>query len=945
MNIPSSTYRIQLHKNFTFVQLEEILDYLHQLGISTIYASPITAAFKGSQHGYDVTNPQIVNPEIGTEADLAKLTGLLAARNMTWLQDIVPNHMAYVSDNNWLWDVLQRGEKSEYYSFFDTNTKDAQELTGPRIMAPFLGKTLTECLQNKEINLQFQPDGLSTGGFVLNYYDNLYPVAIPSWQWIVTVAEGCPPALLSSLQQLEAMISEPAAVWTAAKEQWIRQAADNPEWRSFLQQRVAFFNEQPALLAELVNNQHYILTHAHLAASRINYRRFFTVNSLICLRMEDPAVFSAYHTAISRWVKQGYIQGVRIDHIDGLAFPRRYLTELKQLLGQDCYVVAEKIQAANEPLPENWQLEGTSGYDFLAMVNQLLTDETGYRELISFYRDKIDRCPAYEEIVFSKKISFLQTQMGGEWDNLLGVLISQPLPGLDNLDKVALKQALGILMASFPVYRTYPEGIGNSGAVANPDVKANPEPAAAPQSLQDAVSPKLIDDPAAPQPAAPISDADRNVIDQAFSNAAARYPAEGSRELNFLKDLFRTSGVFQARLMQFTGPLAAKGIEDTTFYVYNPLISRNEVGDNPSIESLSAAEFHQAMTHRQQHLPYSMNATATHDTKRGEDARIRLNWLTAIPEEWIARVEKWQQINRTLIAPVPGAFSRTPDTPSSVNPAAGRMPTANDEYLIYQALLGSFPEDLVVTDAYRERFHQYLTKALREAKTNTGYDKPNETYESKCHDFVTAILEQQSAFLEDFIPFAYKIVRESNPYTLSQTLLKLTAPGIPDIYQGAESWDLSLVDPDNRLPVDYAARKKMLTKIQQGQPIKDRDHQGAGKLFIIHQTLTYRNQYPQVFTAGAYIPVTVPEPLIAYLRRHEDDWALVILPLIRKGRPIPKTLSITLPAEAPSDWTNLFTGQKEFGSRAAKDGDNGITLEVKGILSEFPVALLVGQSS
>ena len=1047
MQIPSSTYRIQLHKDFTFHHLEEILNYLHQLGISTIYASPITTAIKGSQHGYDVTNPLIINPEIGTDAGLKKLADLLKARNMNWLQDIVPNHMAFDSSNPWLRDVLERGKDSEYYRFFDIDTDHSREWTGSKIMAPFLGKTLTECLQHKELTLQFLPDGqsadpaaaassssstsdpiaassplLSVGassanptsgpiapssplpsaanGFVISYYDNHYPVSVSSWQWICTVADGCPPELLASLRQLEPIAQQRADKWSAAREKWIRQTTAHEEWMSFLEQRILFFNEQPALLTELINNQHYILTHGHLAASRINYRRFFTVSSLICLRMEDPVVFAAYHQQIREWVQKGYLQGLRIDHIDGLAFPREYIQTLKRFFGEDCYTVAEKILAAGEQLPENWQLEGTSGYDFLSMVNQLLTDEVGYRELIAFYRARIDQCPAYEDIVFSKKLNFLKTQMGGEWNNLMDLLLCVSLPEADKMDKPALKEALAILMASFPVYRTYPEptpppddlsansalsvnsGLSsdsshsaNSNHPANsgrsPDIShsANsgfsPEVSHAANSALSADSSRSTNSGFSPDSShsadsgfsadnslsadsgslspdrrsfPPISDADRNFIDQAFSRAASRYPAEGSAELNFLKDIFRKPGVFQTRLMQFTGPLAAKGVEDTTFYVYNPLISRNEVGDNPSIDSLSPADFHQAMIHRQAHLPHSMNATATHDTKRGEDARIRLNWLTAIPEEWIARVEKWQQLNRAFIR-------KDPHANSSANPAAGRTPTANDEYLIYQALLGSFPEDLLVTDVYRERVHQYLTKALREAKTNTGYDSPNEAYEKKCHDFLTAILQQESGFLEDFIPFVYKIIRESTPYTLSQTLLKLTAPGIPDIYQGAESWDLSLVDPDNRLPVDYASRKKMLAKIKEGEQIKEGEHKGAGKLFTIYKTLAYRNQHPQVFTAGAYIPVTVPGPLLSYMRRHEENWALVILPLIRRGQPIPKTLSITLPAEAPSDWINLFTGQNEFGSPTAKDGNKTINLELKGILSEFPVALLVGKSS
>ncbi|HTI09717.1 MAG TPA: malto-oligosyltrehalose synthase [Puia sp.] len=912
MSLPSSTYRIQLHAGFTFQRLEDILNYLQELGISTVYASPVTTATKGSQHGYDVTDALVLSPEIGTEQEWERLAGLLKKKGMDWLQDIVPNHMAFDSSNSWLYDVLERGKNSAYYRFFDIDTDHSTELLGDKIMVPFLGKTLTECLQGSELKLIFKclapstgSDGSScTDGFFIKYYDKEFPISTSSYTWICTIADGCPPALLFSLHDLEQAALQPVDIsvtaWAVAKAKWIEQVRTKADWVSFLRQRVSFFNEQQALIGELLNNQHYVLTHGSLAASRINYRRFFTVNSLICLRMEDPIVFTAYHEKIRQWMQKGYLQGLRIDHIDGLAFPRPYIERLRNLFGKECYIVAEKILTGEELLPEDWPLQGTTGYDFLSMINQLMTDENGYRELQTFYQERIKDNTPYEEIIFAKKHNYLKTQMGGEWNNLVDLLLSLPLLAAEKMNKERLKEALGILMASFPVYRVYPELTGKG-------------------------------------PGSSFPEASRHLIDNTFV-IARKKTSSSSPELAFLESLFEESGdmeknrqkkIFQARLMQFTGPLAAKGIEDTTFYTYNPLIARNEVGDSPGIMTMTPAEFHQKMVQRRQSLPHSMNATATHDTKRGEDSRIRLNWLTAHPLEWIEKVKKWSVINRALL---------TPEAPSS-----------NDEYLIYQSLLGCFPMDLIVTDPFRERLHQYLTKALREAKTNTNWEAPNEAYEKKCQSFLNEILRPESAFLEDFIPFVFEVIRRSVPFCLSQVLVKLTAPGMPDIYQGSECWDLSLVDPDNRAPVDYALRKNLLSKIKEEEKkgasvvlnfTAAHQQQGAEKLFTIYKTLAYRNQYPQVFSAGDYIPVEAALPLLSYIRRYEADWVLVIFPLIRREIPIPETFSISLPPDAPSEWVNIFTGE-----RLQSSGNAGYTLQCKGLLLKFPVAMLTNSTS
>jgi|GEM_PF-251522 len=871
---PSATYRVQLHAGFNFRNLEEIIPYLHQLGITTIYASPITTAFTGSTHGYDVTDPLIINPEIGTRRDLEKIAGLLKKHKMNWLQDIVPNHMAYDSGNPWLYDVLERGRVSPYYTWFDLDTDPAAELIGNKIMAPFLGNTLTECLQKGEIVLR-----LTEKGFVIGYFDKEYPVAASLYPWIITVAPGYPGALASSLQGWDHAIQLPMTEWTAYKKDWLQKCRETPQWMAFIDQRISFINGRLALVDELLKSQHYILTHAHLAAAHINYRRFFTVNSLICLRMEKEEVFQAYHQLFHQLYKDHMIQGLRIDHIDGLAAPGKYITGLRRHFGKDCYIVAEKILAAGEELPAQWEIQGETGYEFLALSGQLLTDVEGALELQAFYRDTFSEdMPAYSDLVFDRKLHFLTTQMGGEWNNLTDLFLRQ-VPteissGPDRLQREEIREALGTFMAAFPVYRVYPE------------TDALPTP-------------------------------QEGYCRQAFSRARSKAP-QLSAAFDLLDKWMMVSPVFFARLMQFTGPLAAKGIEDTTFYIYNPMIALNEVGNSPAVMGMTPAVFHDRMIHRQNTRPRALNATTTHDTKRGEDSRLRLQYLTAIPDRWRSAVTQWMRLNSPFITEADGQ----------------RIPSLNDEYFIYQSLLGGFPADLFVSDSFRSRFHDFLTKALREAGRNTSYDRPNETYEKNCHAFVGSILQNESAFLEDFIPFADTVIHTAMTYSLSQLLLKCTAPGIPDIYQGSELWQLSFVDPDNRTPVAYAVRKYLLGKIRdEGAKglqavldlVKDNERKGGAKLYVTQKVLGYRKEHPQVFDAGDYIPLDAPDTVLSYVRRHGKDWALIIIPLIRKDRDAADRLVLSLPDDAPRTWTDLFTGDAfRSKSGAGKAGGSGI---------------------
>jgi len=875
MHIPTSTYRIQLNDAFTFSDLAAIIGYLHELGISTVYASPITTAVKGSQHGYDVADALSLNPEIGTEQQLKSLADTLDGYNMSWLQDIVPNHMAYDVSNPWLFDVLERGKDSIYYRYFDIMAGGTGDERDERLMAPFLGNDLSVCLDKSEISLQF------TGhGFFLRYYDKDYPVGAGLYHWICGSGSTLPGKTLKS---------DPAT-WAATKSEWLREMRADPKMKGSIAARVALINSQRPLLEQLLQNQHYLLTNAREAAACINYRRFFTINGLICLRMEEKEVFDAWHRTLYRWHEKGWIDGLRVDHIDGLADPKGYLQRIRQRFGH-CYLVAEKILTGQERLPDDWPLEGTTGYDFLAAASQVLTCPEGSRALLNFYLKNIINLDNYETIIYERKLNFLFKYMGGEMEQLLRLLDELPSPGTTGLDRHRLREALAVWMSSFPVYRAYPDAQG-------------------------------------------VSPADRTIFVTSLEAAKDRRP-DLLPGLDFLAGLGdyddsetgRQRFQFLGRLMQWTGPLAAKGIEDTTFYIYNPYIAHCEVGDSPGIAGIPADEFHRRMQERHSRWPHTLNATTTHDTKRGEDSRIRLSFLSSIPREWMNAVTQWRQLNAGLVQPVAG------------RPA----PSPNDEYLIYQSLLGGFPEDGIVTDDFRQRVAGWLLKALREAKTETNYDTPDEAYERQCQEFVISLLRPDSSFLSTFTPFALDVIRRCRVYCLSQLMLKLTAPGIPDIYQGSELWDLSFVDPDNRRPVNFGLRADLLRQIKsaEGQGTSavfdllclHRDR-GIEKLFLLYRVLNCRRQQPVLFADGEYIPVPCEGPMLAYLRRHGNDWALVGVPLLSAHEVIP--VKLKLPAEAPSIWTDVFTG-------ADVHTKTGTPCQPEG-LTDWPVILLTGSA-
>lgn len=878
MNIPASTYRVQLHKDFNFRHLEGVLDYIQALGITTIYAAPILRATPGSMHGYDITDPHVINPEIGTLEEFRSLVKKVQERKMSWIQDIVPNHMAFHTDNFRLMDVLERGKESEFANYFDIIWDHHSEKLRGKVQVPFLGKPLDECIDEGEVKL-----GFSEAGITVDYLQTSYPAS----------------ATVYSSLGMDLRFPNASNLgyddWQRIKKEWLKKTSGSNDHLTKILESLDQINADKEKLRELLAKQFYILCYWKESEREIGYRRFFTVNELICLRMEDQKVFDGYHTFLYSLYKEGLIQGLRVDHIDGLRDPATYLQRLRELFGKDCYIIAEKILEAKEQMPKSWPLEGTSGYEFLSFASQLMTNRAGAKKLLSFYKELVPQLPPYRDLVKKNKRMILEKYMAGEWENL--AVLFNKLGLSAHYDSAKIKEALAALMIALPVYRIYPGEL-------------------------------------------PVQDEELQIVNEAFGKALTESPMLKT-ELNYLHSLFTnvehgkdSSNVlnFIQRLMQFTGPLTAKGVEDTTFYVYNPLISHDEVGDAPSSLGISITDFHRKMQLRQSSAPYSLNATATHDTKRGEDSRLRLNALCDFPEQWIDLVTQWMKVNQKF-------HKRT---------AKGILaPTPNDEYYIYQSILGGFPEDLQTSHEFLERLQTYYVKVLREAKVNTDWAAPDEDYEQACLEFIRAILVPESDFLKTLTPFLDEIVKLSNRYSLAQSLIKITSPGIPDTYQGAGLWDLSFVDPDNRRPVDYQKRIDFLNQIQEKEAesnsilfsyLEDHRLEGVEKLFVTSKALNFRKENPEVFTKGNYIPLQLTGKdmvTVCYARNLNSKWALLVIPLRAKSQSPTDDIQISdevvLPEGAPTLWKNVFTGD-------IYNIENRISVEE--CCASFPIALL-----
>lgn len=877
MKNPVSTYRVQLSPEFTFDHLQEILDYLEEFGISTIYSAPIFQARKGSNHGYDITDPFKINREIGRLEALRKISERLRRKNMTWLQDIVPNHMAFDGNNVWLHDIFELGPESKYYNYFDV---DWDYKGWQKMMAPFLGKHLDEVLKEKELQLFHAKKGI-----FLNYFDHYYPVSAKSYATIFT-GDG-----FAKWQEKFSNSSGEKEDWQELKEFFLREVEKDQEFRNKVQSALQEINSSEEKLRKVLDEQYFLPTHWKKTEQEINFRRFFTINDLICLRMEDREVFDSYHRFILQLCDENIIQGLRIDHIDGLFDPKEYLEFLREELGDDFYIIVEKILELDEKLPLDWSSQGTSGYAFLAFANQLFTKNESREKFTSFFAEIDREHEDYEALVYEQKLFILKERMGGEYNNLWKMAGEKEL--VDSED-AQMKEALGAFLAAFPVYRIYPEEF-------------------------------------------PLKKKQKKILEEAFDNARSHNSAlEG--ELEELKKLFLGEAdkkqedmlSFLQRCQQFTGPLAAKGGEDTSFYIYNRLISHNEVGDSPENFGISVTDFHQRMEKRAQDFPLSINATATHDTKRGEDARMRINVLSELTEEWLSHYKKWKELSQKSES------------------SAG--PDANEEYFIYQMLLGAWPHETEPGEEFLERSKAYLMKVLREAKVNSSWAAPNEEYEQSVFDFLNFLLKNDD-FRKDFLPFQKKISAFGAIKSLSQSLLKITAPGIPDVYQGTELWDLSYVDPDNRRPVNYQKRQEFLSGFDNITSenvgiLKKEFNSGKIKMFCLHKALKLRQKFSEVFEKGRYISLETQEGfsenLVTFCRKKEERYILIVAPVLvteifnddlNLKPEMAGTSAFSMPEGFPEKWKNVFT-ETEVG---------GKDLKFEDLFKDFPVALLTNE--
>jgi (1->4)-alpha-D-glucan 1-alpha-D-glucosylmutase len=930
MRIPASTYRIQFHAGFPFEAAKQIVAYLADLGISDLYASPIFKARADSTHGYDIVDPTLLNSELGSQEEFELLVSELQKYEMGWLQDIVPNHMAYDSQNKLLMDVLENGPDSESFDFFDIEWNHAYEDIRGRVLAPLLGDFYGRCLENGEIQLGYDETGLS-----VNYYSLKLPVRVESYARFITQNLG---GLARSLGRHHPdfvkllgilYIVKNIPVEAKGKERYdqvefvkglLWELYDqNQEVQGFVDSNIEFFNGQKGQpesfnpLDHLLSEQFYRLAFWKVGAEEINYRRFFTVNELISLKIEEPKVFHKTHSLIGQLVEEGKITGLRIDHIDGLYDPTQYLERLREKMG-DVYITVEKILELEEDLSDIWPIEGTSGYDFMNYVNGVFCRCETEQRLQKIYTRFAELNQPYKELVVEKKKLIIERNLAGDLDNLalsLKRVAGQTRQGSD-FTLNGLQRALVEVLALFPVYRTY----------------INPQG---------------------------LTEADRKQVNQVIEKAKSQLPLL-LNELDFIRKLllleydeFLTQTQreewlhFVMRLQQLTGPLMAKGVEDTLLYVYSRLLSLNEVGGNPGQFGISLSAFHEFNQRRNEYWKNSMSATATHDTKRGEDVRSRLNVLSEIPEEWERQVMRWSEINQ----------------PKKLQTDSRVVPSANDEYFLYQTLLGAFPFDQNGDrSTFLTRIKDYVIKAVREAKVNTAWLRPDSEYEEGYLSFVEQVLDpaEGNQFLKEFLPFQKRISDYGIFNSLSQVLLKNTAPGVPDLYQGTELWDLSLVDPDNRRPVDYDQRILCLQELKAGiqtnilqliDTLLDTRVDGRIKLFLTFRVLQSRKANRSLFEQGNYQPLSVSgkfkDHVIAFARSFEGKTAIAITPrfltgIIEAGQlPLGEQIwadtAIELPADSSSSWQDAVSAQ----ALQVKSH-----LPVGEALKHFPVALLIG---
>jgi (1->4)-alpha-D-glucan 1-alpha-D-glucosylmutase len=978
--IPCATYRLQFNHSFTFAAAARVVSYLHALGVSDCYSSPYFKACPGSPHGYDVIDHGTLNPELGSDEDYGAFTAELRRHRMGQILDVVPNHVGIARGKNPRWaDVLENGPSALSAPFFDIDWAPVKAALANKVLLPILGDQYGRVLENQELALSYQD-----GAFFLVYYDHHLPIAPRPSTAILSHRLGDlertlgadHPHLLEFRSIITALTHLPLRTETdrekvmernrekeIIKKRLAALTAECAAVATFVADNVRFFNgtkgESRSFdpLDALLDDQAYRLAYWRVAAEEINYRRFFDINELAAVRTEDPAVFAVIHQLPLRLLEEGKITGVRIDHVDGLYDPSGYLWRLQQAAYQalhagapalngahprqgnhhaaqvqsahepplphlPCYVVVEKILSPGEQLPEHWPVHGTTGYDFLTALNGIFIEQDQEKRLTDIYRRFSRTRVDFPELVYASKKLIMLTSLSSEINLLAHQLdrLSERNRHSRDFTLNSLTHATREIIACFPVYRTYIEDSG-------------------------------------------VAESDRAIVERAVARAKRKNPATDASVFNFVRDVLllrfpdsaseadrEAQHAFVMKFQQYTGPVIAKGVEDTAFYIDNRLVSLNEVGGTPEQFGTSPAAFHQHNRERLERWPHTLLATTTHDTKRSEDVRARINVLSEIPGEWGAVLNRWSRINKKKKPLVEG------------QPA----PDRNEEYLLYQTLLGAWPFAPMAADeyaAFKQRIQAYMHKATKEAKVHTSWINPHQAYDDAVQEFVSTVIDG-ALFFNDFQTLRYKVAQFGLYNSLAQALLKLTVPGVPDVYQGTELWDFSLVDPDNRRPVDYDHRRRLLAALQ--EQIRTAGHDLAGlagelldaredgriKLYVTHRTLTYRREHPGLFSAGAYLPVEgmgrCAEHVYAFMRRYHQRVILVAVPrLLARLVPDPHVPPVgshiwgdswlaVPPLSAGQCYRNLFTGETVEAA-----GHNGsMALALDKVFANFPVALL-----
>jgi (1->4)-alpha-D-glucan 1-alpha-D-glucosylmutase len=961
---PSATYRLQFNKSFTFEHAAGLVEYLDELGISDIYASPFLMARPGSVHGYDVTDHARFNPEIGDEASFVRLAQALEQRRMGLIADVVPNHMCIShSSNGWWWDVLENGSSSPFAHYFDIDWRPPKEQLVNKVLLPVLGDQFGRALENQEIQIVF-----NEGQFQAAVYGAPLPLAPATWTMILEPAAaklreklgashehvGELESIITALGHLagptetdEARIRERQREREIVKRRLAGLLEASPEAGEAIQMSLADINGRRGepgsfdRLERLLESEAYRLSFWRVAMDEINYRRFFDINDLAAIRVEDPEVFSAVHALIFDLVRRGYIRGLRVDHPDGLFEPEKYFRFLQDACNawrtasnghskpnganRMFYVVAEKILTGHEPLRTEWAIQGTTGYGFLNLVNGLFVDHTKEKAFHLLYRRFTGWSLAFDDLVCGSKRLILQVAMSSELNVLARKLdrISEQHRWSRDFTLESLRDALREVLAAFPVYRTYVRG---------DQIEVDPQ--------------------------------DRRQVTAAIREAKRRNPAISESVFDFIQSVLlleRPSGVddaqqaerqmFVMRFQQLSSPVMAKGVEDTAFYRYYPLASVNEVGGDPSRFGVSTNEFHRRNLIRRELWRNSMSASSTHDTKRGEDVRARINVLSEIPRDWYGAIRHWRALNRA-------AKTMVGDRP---------VPDANEEYLLYQTLVGTWPllpMNAEEHEAYVRRIDGYMQKALHEAKVHTSWINPNAGYEQAVAKFVERVLEPtpENTFLQEFRQFQAPIARAGMWNSVAQVLLKIASPGVPDFYQGNEIWAFDLVDPDNRRAVNYEVRRQMLaslrTQAARNRPalvdrLRENLCDGAIKMFIVSEALRFRREHAELFSQGSYTGLAAEgnraRHVVAFARARENQMTVAVtgrffLKLCNShGKPIGDVwgnTTIALPKKAGHErFRDIFTGQ----TIAARQSEGRMVLPLNEVFSQCPAALLFAE--